>query len=63
MTRGTREKEHASRALAEPDIAEERRTGAEASHLALIRLAKPFANALSADSCDQAICVSRTLWF
>jgi hypothetical protein len=47
MTGGTREKESASRALEEPDIAEERLTDrAEANHLALIRLAKWFANVL-----------------
>ncbi len=47
MTRGTREKEIASRALEEPDIAEERLTDrTEANYLALIRLAKPFANLL-----------------
>jgi hypothetical protein len=41
MTRGTREKESAGRALEEPDIAEERLTDrAEANHLALIHLAK-----------------------
>ena len=47
MTRGTREIERASRELEEPDIAEERLTDrAEANHLALIRLAKWFANVL-----------------
>jgi len=47
MTRGTREKECASRALEEPDIAEEwlaDRT--EANYLALNRLAKRFAKVL-----------------
>ena len=47
MTRGTREKEIASRALAEPVIAEEWLTDrTEANYFALIRLAKPFANLL-----------------
>jgi hypothetical protein len=47
MTRSTREKEHTSRTLEEPDIVEERLTDrTEANHLALIRLAKPFANVL-----------------
>ena len=47
MTRGTREKESASRALEEPDVAKERLTDrAEANHLALIRMAKWFANVL-----------------
>jgi hypothetical protein len=47
MTPGTREKESASRALEEPGIAEERLTDrTEANHLALIRLAKRFANVL-----------------
>jgi hypothetical protein len=47
MTHGSREKESASRALEEPDIAEERLTDrAEANHLALIRMAKWFANVL-----------------
>jgi hypothetical protein len=47
MTRGTREKESASWELEEPDIAEGRLTDrAEANHLALIRLAKWFANVL-----------------
>ena len=45
MTRGTREKESASRALEEPDIAEERLTErTEANYPALNRLAKRFAN-------------------
>jgi hypothetical protein len=45
MTRGTREKESASRALEEPDIAELWLTDhTEANHLGLIRLAKRFAN-------------------
>ena len=61
MTRGTREKESASRELEEPDIAEERLTDrAEANHLALIRMAKWFANVLSVDSCDKANGFSRT---
>jgi hypothetical protein len=47
MTRGTREKESASRALEEPDIAEVRLTGrANVTHLALIRMAKWLANVL-----------------
>ena len=47
MTPGTREEERARRALEEPDIAEEQLTDrAEANHLALIRMAKWFANVL-----------------
>ncbi len=47
MTRGTREEERASRALEEPNIAEQQLTDrTEANHLALIRLAKRFANVL-----------------
>ena len=47
MTRGTREKESASRALEEPGMAEEGLTGrTQASQLALICLAKRFVNVL-----------------
>jgi hypothetical protein len=47
MTRGMREKESASWELEEPDIAERRLADrVEANHLALIRLAKWFANVL-----------------
>jgi hypothetical protein len=47
MTRGSREKESASRPLEEPDIVEEGLTDrTEANHLALIRMAKWFANVL-----------------
>jgi hypothetical protein len=47
MTRGTREIESVSRALEEPDIAEEWLTDrTEANHFALIRMAMWFANAL-----------------
>ena len=47
MIRGTREKESASRELEEPDIAEGRLADrVEANHLALIGLAKWFANVL-----------------
>ena len=44
MTRGAREKESASQALEESDIAEEVGNLPEAKHLVLIRLAKCFAN-------------------
>ena len=47
VIRGTREKESASRELEEPDIAEGRLADrVEANHLALIGLAKWFANVL-----------------
>jgi hypothetical protein len=60
MTRGTREKESASWELEEPDIAEGRLTDrAEANHVALIRLAKWFANVLLR-FLRQSECLSRT---
>jgi hypothetical protein len=60
MTSGAREKESASRALEEADIAEEQLTyHTEANLLALIRLTRGSPTCFSADPCDKN-CASRT---